>query len=248
MDRSNYQVPAETRALLAKIPKVGLAKLPRDIKDRIPTAFQPENYKIAVRAIEEVLNNDQIKHLTDEAVMVAAYARQFNDRTMLNTAIRIHTRAAVALGEFLSRIPTKQERGAAFVKGTGRIYEGGKLGLTDTQVHQFVGASRVDRETRERLIEAHKPATVSRLYQLGSKPKNRGPHSEAYSLLMSPQIGWLQRWRYAVRDKYSAADLVAEMTDDERVSTHLILRQCLDWVDSLDELLTVRINIRRKRK
>ena len=85
-------------------------------------ALLPENYERARAALAELVEIDACKDWADRAEALRSYAKQADDPTLLNHAMRIKVRAVRQCGELLQALPTVQGARTDVVKlitGTG---------------------------------------------------------------------------------------------------------------------------------
>lgn len=78
--------------------------LPVQVRRLIPYAKFPENYQAACKAMEACLEFDEVKEWSNKAAMMAAYAKQAENKSMLTMAEKIIVRAEQRIGEFLNEL------------------------------------------------------------------------------------------------------------------------------------------------
>src|SRR6185437_1061291 len=66
-------------------------------------------YEAAKAALAECSRVDECKDWSDKAAALAAYAKQANDSTLHNLALRIQQRAPRRMGELLKQVPRGDE-------------------------------------------------------------------------------------------------------------------------------------------
>src|SRR6185437_11625915 len=100
-------------------------------------------YEAARQALAECSRVDECKDWSDKAAALAAYAKQANDSTLHNLALRIQQRAQRRMGELLKQFP--EQRGG----DRGNSATGGRppVGKTRTQAAEAAGLSEHQRKT-----------------------------------------------------------------------------------------------------
>jgi hypothetical protein len=145
-----------------------LAKLPD-----ISTATLPAVYERAKAALSTCERVDECKDWADKAVAIASYARQADDRTLLNHAVRIQARAVRRCGELLETYQAKgartdrEPKGDASPKWTQRR-AAEAAGLSPDQEKQAVRVASVPAREFEAAIESNDPPTVTELAKRGT--------------------------------------------------------------------------------
>ena len=135
----------------------------------------PSVYVEAKAALEKCQQVDECKSWADKAAALASYARQADDKSLLTTAVRIQARAIRRCGELLRAIePTKPPgkkigMGAPTDLGSARKRAATSAGLSRGQQVQAERVAAVPSATFERAVEAPKPATVTKLAEMGKK-------------------------------------------------------------------------------
>lgn len=168
--------PAAPRAL-ARIPNTSNARL-------------PQTYEAARTALSECYRIDECKDWADKAAALASYAKQAEDNTLYETAQRIHGRAIKRCGELLAEIearhtgrppaPTKQPElmpaPAPISEPPTRKEAARDAGLSHRQQATALRLAAIPEPQFEALIQQSPPPTVTKLAEVGTKPKPKPLH------------------------------------------------------------------------
>jgi hypothetical protein len=73
--------------------------------DDAKNARLPDNYKAALKAIEQCEKIDECQDWADKHAALASYHRQANDREMYNSALRVQANAVRRIGDLLKILP-----------------------------------------------------------------------------------------------------------------------------------------------
>lgn len=156
---------------------VRLADLPS-----IGTAALPANYQAATEALERCNRIDECKDWADKMAAIASYARQADDTTLHDFAVRISSRAIRRCGDLLQTFnkgvgaPPKNRDGAVPISQTKA---GADAGMSERQIKTAVRVANVPDDVFEAAVESSPPATVTQLAAMGktSKPAAQSPSS-----------------------------------------------------------------------
>src|ERR1700747_2790186 len=96
-----------------------IRQLPAQVRSQIATTEYPSNYQKARVAIRACATVDEVAEWSNRSAAMACYARQLQDRAMLDAANRIHARALERIGELLSEIPGTKSARAEYAKKHG---------------------------------------------------------------------------------------------------------------------------------
>ena len=99
---------------MSLVPDTGMLP-PQDDVDR---ARLPVAYDLARVALAQCQRVDECKDWSDKASAIASYARQADDKTLLNHALRIQARAQRRVGELLEEYKLPPTESGA-LKGSG---------------------------------------------------------------------------------------------------------------------------------
>jgi hypothetical protein len=141
-------------------------------------ATLPVKYEAAKLALSECSRIDECKEWADQAMALASYAKQADDKEMEKTAMRIRARAVRRCGELLKEIEKGQGRrdgkwstlrGTPFRKDIAR-----DAGMSKRQAVTAVRVASISGESFNQQVESNKPPTITTLAEQG---KGRGiPH------------------------------------------------------------------------
>ena len=129
----------------------------------------PVLYTKAVNALAECSSIDECITWSDKAKALASYAKQIDDKTLMNHATRIHARAIRAAGLLLSDIDGRGKT----VGGNGSLTQrqtAENAGMSEHQQLQSVRVANVNETDFEQQVESEKPPTVTMLAEQGIKP------------------------------------------------------------------------------
>jgi len=144
----------------------------------------PAVYEAAKLALAKCEELDEVANWADKAKALAAYARQRDDKTLVNAAIRINARAIQRCGQLLEEIaPSKPGPKPAIELGAGagpqfqtRGTIAREAGLSPRQQKDALRVARVDPDAFEAAVESPTPPTVTALAKLGTKPSTAHLH------------------------------------------------------------------------
>lgn len=134
----------------------------------------PVNYEAAKVALAECAEIDQCKDWSDKAQALASYARQADDPTIYNFAMRIKARAVRRAGELLKQIDArpanaaKQSGGAPTLISQREAAEA--AGLSKDQQVTAVRVANIPELEFETQVESDAPPTITALAEQGRKP------------------------------------------------------------------------------
>jgi hypothetical protein len=165
-----------------------MISLPADID--IAQAKYPAVYEQAKIALASCEKLDECKEFADKAEAIASYAKMANDNGLRVIADRIQARAVRRMGELLKEVDgsTRNKDATAPVGDEGALITQKQVadaaGVSDHQRVQAVRVANVPEEKFEAAIEARKPATVTKLAEMGTrtraKPTDEEPVAEGY--------------------------------------------------------------------
>lgn len=149
----------------------------------VSNAQLPALYENAKTALAECAQIDEAKAWADKAAAIASYARQADDESLRQLADKIRARAIRRVGELLAEIKPAQggDRGGGRPSLTGnqsagtvplvsRTQAANAAGLSERQQKQALRVAAVPQLDFEAAIERPKPATVTELASMGTKP------------------------------------------------------------------------------
>lgn len=163
--------------------EVALAKLP-DIR----TAKLPDTYLAAKDALSQCSRVDECKEWANKAMALASYAKQSEDKSLFNLAVKIQARAIRRCGQLLKEVEPKDRGGDR--RSPGRCRPGGRTqaaqdaGLSERQKKTALRVATVPEETFEAEVESDNPPSVTKLAQMGivSKENYHPSFSKVVSL------------------------------------------------------------------
>jgi hypothetical protein len=141
----------------------------------VSRAALPVVYERAKRSLAKCERLDECTDWADKAAALASYAKQAEDETLLNHALRIQTRAYDRAGELLKLIEPQQggdrksKRPAAAPLKTKRQQAATDAGLSSRQAKTAIRVNNVERDSFEKQVESDKPPTVAVLAKQGTK-------------------------------------------------------------------------------
>ena len=164
-------IEATTESLAGAHP---LLSLPAEIAKSVPHAELPELYEAAKAALAACDRVDEIDDWADRAAALASYARQADDRELLNHATRIRDRAVRRLGQLLRKLDGRGRRKS----GTPPTFasRGEAAESAGISRHKALTASRVasiPQDQFDALVESAQPPGASRLAEIGKTPRSR---------------------------------------------------------------------------
>ena len=138
----------------------------------------PATYEHAKTALSECVQLDECQTWADKAAALASYAKQSKDEELMKMAIRIRDRAIRRAGELLQQIEPQKggDRKSAEYQtvGTGplitRKEAAQSAGMSERQAKTAVQVANVPAADFDRAVDAPKPATVTQLAAMGTKP------------------------------------------------------------------------------
>lgn len=152
--------------------------LPGDLPE-IDSARLPVLYEAARTALANCANLDECQDWADRMAALASYARQSDDPTLMNHAMRIKARAVDRCGEILRSIPAAKTgpklSGGAPTEHVGRFQAARDAGLSRDQAVTALRVNAVDRGLFERMIESDDPPTIEKLADIGTTKRPDPP-------------------------------------------------------------------------
>lgn len=134
----------------------------------------PGNYEAAKVALSECVAIDQCKDWSDRAAALASYARQADDQTIYNYAMRIKARAVRRAGELLKEIDgrggdrTKTTAADSSVATQRQV--AADAGMSERQQVTAVRVANVPQPQFDLQVESDTPPTVTALAEQGKRP------------------------------------------------------------------------------
>ena len=140
-------------------------------------ASLPAKYESAKVALAECERIDECKEWADKAAALASYAKQAEDQTLMNHAMRIQGRASRRIGELLKQFDARGgDRSKSAATDTFAQRDAAEdAGLSKRQQVSAVRIANIPAERFERAIEAPTPPTKTALAEMGRKPRETRP-------------------------------------------------------------------------
>ncbi|MDH6275593.1 hypothetical protein M2311_005693 [Rhizobium leguminosarum] len=122
----------------------------------------PVAYERATKAIAECVRIDECKSWSDKAAALASYARQADDKTLENYAMRIRSRAIQRAGELLKEFEPAHGANQNIAATGGpkvvtRKDAAEAAGMSERQAKTAVRVANVPAEEFERQVESDAP-------------------------------------------------------------------------------------------
>ena len=218
----------------------------------------PQTYEAARQALVQCDQIDECKDWADKAAALASYAKQADDPTLMEMAIRIQTRATRRVGQLLEQIPKGSGRPEKIKAGGDlnlsnggdqNIKDGGgpnvlsrkeassQAGLSERQAKAALRVARVPQEEFDAQVEGSNPPTVTKLAEQGTQKRNivnLGDRTEA-------QYNSALHFTAELKEAF-------EMLRDLKLSAipHLTHRQARDCIKYLSGIHTIVQNLKGK--
>jgi len=141
----------------------------------LAAAKLPRTYEQAKQALTACNNIDECKDWSDKAEALASYAKQADDETLFKMARRIQARAVQRCGELLKQIDARGEHMKSGGAPISRREAADNAGLSKDQQVTAVRVANLPKEEFEAAIEAEKPASVTKLAEMGKQTREPPP-------------------------------------------------------------------------
>jgi hypothetical protein len=148
---------------------------------KVEDAPLPATYEAARTALAQCERVDECWAWADKASALASYARQIDDKSLEEMAVRIRARAVDRAGKLLKQIPAKAGRRGSGPGGdtppeldrerSERAQAATAAGLSPDQTKQAIRIANIPAEEFEALIEAENPPTLTELAERGTRKK-----------------------------------------------------------------------------
>ena len=142
----------------------------------------PQSYEAAKVALANCASLDECKDWSDRAEALASYAKQADDDSLRIMADRIQARAVRRCGELLKQVDARQGQNLPGAKNEGahtfsptQRDVARDAGMSDHQRVQAVRVANVPEPTFEAAVESSAPPTVTKLADMGRKPRQPAP-------------------------------------------------------------------------
>lgn len=147
-----------------------LARLPDNLPS-IHHAQLPAIYERAKEALIECERLDECKDWANKAAALASYAKQADDETLYNTAIRIRARAIRRCGELLKTYDGKGNNQHSAVSDTTQREAAKDARLSKRQQVTAVRVANIPTTDFEEAIESDSPPTITEFAERGTKSR-----------------------------------------------------------------------------
>jgi hypothetical protein len=198
----------------------------------VSTAKLPATYQRAKTALATCERLDECKSWKDRAAALASYAKQADDKGLMNMAVRIQSRAIRRCGELLERFDARGAHRKKVASGlSSRRDAGDKAGMSERQVKTAVRVANIPDEEFEALVESAHPPTITRLAERGIAPT--GAKVPEKFQAATHLLGILRELkRFAI--EHDDADLVGDaIYKHEAVSIRDAVRVAGPWLERL---------------
>jgi hypothetical protein len=141
----------------------------------VARATLPATYQHAKDALIACHRIDECKDWADKAAALASYAKQSDDATLYNLAVKIQARAVRRCGELLEQFQAQGRRTDRLSDGAGRKLTRREVaeaaGISPRQEVTAVRVANVPPEEFEALVESECPPTVTALADRGTEKR-----------------------------------------------------------------------------
>ncbi len=205
------------------------ALLPSVHNARLPAAYERAKVQLA-----ECAKVDECWEWADKAAALASYAKQSDDETLENLAVKIRARAVRRCGELLREIEPK--RGANQNIGAGgdpkvtRKRAATNAGMSERQRKTALRVANVPEAEFEAAVEADKPARIPELAERGKKKKKK-PVSAEFKAATAGQGA--VRALVKIAASTTPAVVVRGLREAELLPTLAMAKTAHKWLDRL---------------
>jgi len=203
----------------------------------------PQAYEAAKTALANCASIDECKDWADKAEALASYAKQADDDTLRRHADRIQARAIRRCGELLKQFDgrggdTSEKEGARLSAPT-RKEAAASAGLSEYQAKSAVRVANVPAETFEAEIESEAPPTVTKLADMGRKPRKVIDHGDRDPADFNKAMHFKGMLRDYSRELagWNIPDLIPRLIDSDRAE----IRKLVSEIDAVHDTIMTRI-------
>lgn len=198
----------------------------------------PQSYERAKEALSTCSSIDECKDWSDKAMALASYARQADDKTLENYAIRIRSRAIRRAGELLKQFDGRGNygRGRPKIESKGdytfysQSQAAQEAGMSKHQKDTSIRVANINEDEFNRLVESNQPPTLTALAEKGKgyleREKPMG-FKEATQLL-----GTVKRFSEFC-DKTDPVVVANALDDKEKEKVRSMVSKIDKWLDGL---------------
>lgn len=202
----------------------------------------PQAYELAKQALANCASIDECKDWADKAEALASYAKQADDDTLRKHADRIQARAIRRCGELLKQFNAagaRTDRPSEGAHPRSASEAASDAGISPHQHKTAVRVANVPAETFEATVESEAPPTVTKLADMGRKPRQlldlggRDPGDFNKSMHFRGML------RDYARDlaAHDLADILPRLTDAERNEVRIVIGR----IDAAHDTIITRI-------
>lgn len=205
----------------------------------------PAAYEQAKLALANCASIDECKDWADKAEALASYAKQADDDTLRKHADRIQARAIRRCGELLKQFESKGGRPSETSKATLTSFPQSQreaaesAGMSLHQQRTAVRVANVPSETFEAHVESEAPPTVTKLADMGRKPRPvidlQGRDPADFNKAMHFK-GMLQDYSRELAG-WNLPDLLPCLTESDRAA----VRNLIGQIDAVHDTIMTRI-------
>lgn len=145
----------------------------------VARARLPQSYEAAKVALANCASLDECKDWSDRAEALASYAKQADDDSLRIMADRIQARAVRRCGELLKQFDARPQNASKQSEGAPTLISqrqaASDAGMSDHQRVQAVRVANIPEPTFEAAVESPAPPTVTKLADMGRKPRQPAP-------------------------------------------------------------------------
>jgi hypothetical protein len=163
---------------MSELPKESLPALLKEEPDSVRLPVSYEEARIALATCDSI---DECRAWASTAEVLASYAKQAKDETLLDCAWRIKARAVRRCGELLQEIPAKAGRPPENWEGAhpiSRASAAAAAGLSEHQRKTGLRIASIPAPEFEAAVESPRPPTVTKLAELGTPRRARAEQLE----------------------------------------------------------------------
>lgn len=203
----------------------------------------PQAYEAAKTALANCASIDECKDWADKAEALASYAKQADDDTLRRHADRIQARAIRRCGELLKQFDgrggDRTEKEGGHLSAPTRKEAAQSAGLSEYQAKSAVRVANVPSETFESEVESSAPPTVTKLADMGRKPRKIIDHGDRDPADFNKAMHFKGMLRDYARElaAWNVHDLLPRLIDADRAE----VRKLIGQIDAAHDTIMTRI-------
>ncbi len=207
----------------------------------IAQAKFPISYTAAKTALAKCNKLDECSEWANKADAMASYAKQADDKSLYNMAVRIRARAIRRCGELLQKIESNKggrpKKTSVHKVWVSKKAVATKAGLSHKQQHTAQRLSKVPVEEFEEDIESDNPSSIAELAAKGTKKKEKpvidleGRDPDEFHLATQAR-GALQRFAKFAEKADQNAVVRGSFPRERRQLKEWTIKSC-DWCERL---------------